>query len=171
VQIGKIVRVRTINELQTLLDNYLADLKKEADDYSSLIGIKMRSSEINETAELAELKEQLEGPSDPKKKKTVKKKDKKTNWLEMDSVSVYDGVGLKGELELYFKALKELKSLIEKTQKVKETIDGLVSKGLKRDLGCVTLLGYELPFEIAFLKSNQTRPIFSYKSILSTGVE
>lgn len=165
------MRFRTINELQSALDKHLEELKKEADDYSQLIGLKMRSNEAGESSDLAELKEQLEGPTDPKKKKAPKKKDKNSKWIDMDAVSVYDGIGLKGELELYFKALEELKSMIEKTQKAKETIDGLISRGLKKDLGCASLLKYELPLEMAFLKKIESQAKFTYKSILNVGVE
>jgi len=165
------MRFRTINELQSLLGEHLTDLKKEADEYSQLIGLKMRSNEASQSSDFAEIKEQLEGKDDPKKKKAPKKKDKKSNWIDMDNVSIYDGIGLKGELELYFKALEELKSVIEKTQKLKETIDGLVSRGLKKDLGCVSLLRYELPLEMVFVKSAESRAKFSYKSILNIGVE
>lgn len=171
MQVGKLMRFRSINELQSLLDNQITDLKKEAEEYSQLIGLKMRTNESNQASDLAELKEQLEAQSDPKKKKSQKKKDKNSNWIDMEAVSIYDGMGLKGELELYFKALEEVKSLTEKTQKAKEKVDNLVSRGLKKDIGCVSFLKYELPLEMVFVKSVESRTKFSYKSILNVGVE
>ena len=76
MRIGKLMRFRTINELQSSLDNHLTELKKEADEYSQLIGLKMRSNEAGESSDLADLKEQLEGPADPKKKEHLKKQGK-----------------------------------------------------------------------------------------------
>ncbi|HMK32576.1 MAG TPA: hypothetical protein VK431_03015, partial [Nitrosopumilaceae archaeon] len=106
-----------------------------------------------------------------KKKKPVKKKDQKANWLNFDAISIYDGIGLKGELELYFKALEDVKQRIEKLQKVKESVDSLVSKGLKMDLGCLVFMENELPFEMAFIKSQVPKAKFSYKAIFSVETE
>jgi len=103
---------------------------------SKFIGKKLRSEEQNNSEDLAALKEMLDDPTDSKnkdpKKKDVKKKDKNSNWHSIDSISIYDGVGLKGELELHFNALEVIKSEIDKIQKVKESVDSLVSKGLKK---------------------------------------
>ena len=97
--------------------------------------------------------------------KPVKKKNSKANWLDFGAISVYDGLGLKGELELYFKAVEELKTEIEKVQKAKESVDSLVTKGLKKEIGCVALMNHELPFEINFINLGQPRAKFSYKAI------
>jgi hypothetical protein len=171
MQLGKIMRFRTVDELQSSLNQHLEDLKKRMEEYSKLVGEKLRTEEVSKSEDLAELREKLEGPVDPKKKKVVKKKDQKTNWRDLGAVSVYDGIGLKGELELYFKVIEELKSMIENAQKAKESIDGLVAKGLKRDLGCMALMNYNLPFEMTFTKSAEAKARFSYKSIFAVGAE
>jgi len=171
MQKEKIMTFHTINDFQLSLEKGLEDLKKRSEEYSKLIGEKLRDPQTDNPKELAELKEKLEGPTDPKKKKPVKKKDQKANWLNFDAISIYDGVGLKGELELYFKALEDTKLMIEKLQKVKGSVDSLVSKGLKMDLGCMIYMENELPFEMTFVKSLVPKAKFSYKAIFSVETE
>jgi len=165
MQTGQIMRFRAIEELQTTLQQYLDELKKQSEEYSKLIGEKIRGDQSANPEDLADLKTKLEGPTDPKKKKPVKKKNDKANWLEFGAISVYDGLGLKGELELYFKAVEELKTEIEKVQKAKESVDSLVTKGLKKEIGCVALMNHELQFEINFIKLREPRSKFSYNAI------
>ena len=167
---GKIIHFRAIDELQLSLGKELEELKKKTDEYSKMIGEKLRAAETSNPEDVAELKEKLEGPVDPKKKQ-VKKKDKNTNWHSFGDIQVYDGMGLKGELDLYFKALEAMKLKMEKLQKVKSSIDDLLSKGLKKDLGCVILMSRDLTFEMVFIKATQPKTKFSYKSIFDVGVE
>ena len=164
----EIMHFHTIEELQSHLGNHLKILKKKSEEYSEIIGEKIRFQNTTEdVAEIAELKEKLEGPADPKKKKTVKKRDQKTNWYDLGPISVYDGIGTKGELEIYFKALEELKSKIEKIEKIKEAVDSLISKGVKRELGCTALLNHDLALQVSFVKAGQPKTKFSYKSIFT----
>ena len=162
---------RTIEELQLSIDKQLEELKKKADEYSKTIGDKIRENEGNQSEDLAELKEKLQGPTDPKKKQPSKKKDQKKNWYDMGAISVYDGIGVKGELELYFQALDEIKSTIESLQKTKEAINGLVSRGLRKDLGYAALMRQNMPFEVTLLKSEGARSKFSFKAIFSVETE
>lgn len=162
---------RTIEELQASIDQQLNDLKKKADEYSKTVGDKIRAVEANQSEDLAELKEKLQGPTDSKKKQPSKKKDQKKHWFEMGAISVYDGIGVKGELELYFQALDEIRTNIENLQKTKEAISGLVSRGLRKDLGYTALMRHNMPFEITFLKSEGVRDKFSYKAIFSVETE
>ncbi len=163
-----IMQFHTIGELQSSLANHLQILKKKSEEYSELIGEKLRSQNAtNDSAEMAELKEKLEGPADPKKKKPVKKKDQKTNWYDLGAISIYDGIGTKGDLEIYFKGLEELKTRIEKLEKIKEAVDDLVSKGIKSDLGCTVFFNRDLVLQISFMKAGQPKAKFSYKSIFN----
>ncbi|MEX0764679.1 MAG: hypothetical protein WD033_05900 [Nitrosopumilaceae archaeon] len=168
---GDVMHFRTIEELQSSIDKQLEELKKKADEYSKTVGDKIRTNEGNQSEDLAELKEKLQGPTDPKKKQPSKKKDQKKNWYDMGAISVYDGIGVKGELELYFQALDEIKSNMESLQKTKEAISGLVSRGLRKDLGYAALMRHNLPFEVTLLKSDKARDKFSYKAIFSVETE
>jgi len=164
---------RSIAELQKSLEKEINLLKIKSDEMSKLVGEKLRATESANTADLQEFRQKLEGgPTDPKKKgsakkSSTKKKDQKGNWYNFDSVSVYDGIGLKGELELYFKGMEDTKSQLERLSKIKEGIDDLVNKGLKKDLGCVMLLKNELPSEIAFTTTLPQRKRFAYKAIFN----
>lgn len=162
------MQFQTIGELQSSLASNLQALKKKSEEYSELIGEKLRSQNTtNDSTEMAELKEKIEGPADPKKKKTVKKKDQKTNWYDLGPVWVYDGVGTKGDLEIYFRALEEMKSKIEKLEKIKGAVDDLISKGVKRELGCTAFLNHDSVLQISFIKAGQPKAKFSYKSIFN----
>ena len=165
-------KFKTFEDMQIIIEKELNDLKNKSEKYSKIIGDKLRENQdpIHDS-DLVELKEKLDGPTDPKKKKTVKK-DKKVNWHDLEGISVFDGMGLKGELELYFKALEETKSKIENLEKTKVAINNLVSKGLRRDLGCIALIRQNLPSEMVFVKSNVlNEKKFSFRSIFSVYTE
>ncbi len=103
-----------------------------------------------------------------KKSQDKKKKPKKGHsdkWFNLNEILVYNGMGLKGELELYFKTIDQLKSKLENLQRTLLTLNNVIEKGLKADMGCVTFRGTEGILEIAFLKSTGIRENFSFKSI------
>ena len=106
--------------------------------------------------------------SETKKSPDKKKKSKKglsDKWFNLNEILVYNGMGLKGELELYFKAIDELKSKLENLQRTLSTLNNVIEKGLKEDMGCIVFRGNEGILEIAFLKSTGNRDDFSLKSI------
>ena len=165
-------KFKTFEDMQIIIEKELNDLKKKSEKYSKTIGDKLRENQDPAyDSDLAELKEQLEGPTDQKKKKIVKK-DKKGKWHDLEGISVFDGMGLKGEIELYFKALEDTKSKIENLEKTKVSINNLVAKGLKRDLGCLALIRQNLPSEMVFVKLGaSTEKKFSFRSIFSVYTE
>ncbi|SRR5579875_392811 len=161
---------RKVDEMQKFLEAQINSLKGRSDEVSKQIGEKMRSTDSagNNDAELVELRQRLEGSqTDPKKKKPVKRKDQKSNWHDFGAISIYDGIGMKGELELYFKAMEKMKAELDRMTKVKQALDDLVNKGLKRDMGCVLFLNGETPAEIAFTSSISPRKKFAIRTILS----
>lgn len=103
------------------------------------------------------------------KKKSMKKKDQKSNWYNFDSISIYDRTGIKGELELYFKAMEQTKSELDVVIKVKQAVDDFVNKGL-RDVGCVLILNHDLLAEIAFTSSSVSKK-FGFKAIFDVPIE
>jgi len=173
----KIHNFRNIAEMQKALDDTINALKKRSDDLSNTIGEKLRVTESMDAADLQEFKNKMGGETnDPKKKstksatKTTKKKDQKSNWHNLESISIYDGLGAKGELEIYFKALEQTKAELEKITKIKESIDKLSGKGLKDDLACMLVLNPDLPAEIAFRKAPEHKK-FAFKAIFTVPSE
>jgi len=164
----------------------IKELEKQIDDYSKLIGEKIRMAQESgeQDEEFNELKAKLQGTdNDPKNKKdknkknknktdknkTKKKKSKKQKsdkWFELDEVQIFNEMGLKGELELYFKATEFLKEHLENLQKIKKTVDGIIDKGLKDDMGCIVYHEFNMPYQIAFQKSNVQRKKLSFKSTI-----
>ena len=169
---------RAISELQKSLDKKIMTLKEASDKLSILIGEKLRATETSDASDLQELREKIEGDTsdpkkpeggkhEPKRKKVTKKKGQKNNWYNLDAISIYDGIGLKGELEIYFKVLEETKSELDRVTKVKQSIDDLVEKGVRKELGCVIRIGNEIPAEMAFFKTPLSRKKFAFKSIFA----
>ncbi len=164
-----IIKFSTITELQSALKKEIDSLQKKTEEYSIQIGEKLRNSQTEDPKELEEFRTTLDGPQDSKKK-PVKRKESK-QWREVQSLSIYDGIGLKGELEIYFKSLEELKLKLEKLKKISESADTLVSQGFKKDLGIVAMIGGDLSFKMAFLKSVPRKAKFSYKTIFDVEAE
>ena len=114
------------------------------------------------------IKKSKEEKSETKKSSDKKKKSKKgvsDKWYNLNEILVYNGIGLKGELELYFKAVDESKSKLENLHRTMASLNNVIEKGLKGDMGCVVYRGTEGILEIAFLKSSGARENFSLKSI------
>jgi hypothetical protein len=168
----KIHNFRSISELQKYLDNTISTLKLRSDELSNTIGEKLRVTDSTDATELQEFRNKIEGgTNDPKKRKsTTKKKDQRSNWHSMESISIYDGLGIKGDLEIHFKVLEQTKSELERITKVKQAIDDLANKGLRDDLGGVFVLHHESIAEIAFRKSQEHKK-FAFKAIFTVPKE
>ena len=164
----EIIKFDTVAELQSTLKKELDSMQKKSEEYSKLVGEKLRSQRGEGAAEFDEIKAALEGPKDGKKK-PIKKKTS-TQWKQFDSILVYDGVGLKGELEIYFQGLEELKSKVEKLKKIVDSVDKLLLQGLKKELGCFAVMNGDMSFRIAF-RSSQPKAKFAYKTIFDVEVE
>ncbi len=164
----EIIQFHSIEDLQLYLGNSLKELKEKSEEYSEIIGEKIRfENTTNDSTEIAELKEKLNSSTDSKKKKTTKKKDQTSNWHDLGPILFYDGIGTKGELEMYFKALEKAKIEIEKIEKIKSSVDNLISKGIKRELGCIALLNHDLTLQVCFVKAGQSKMKFTYKSVFT----
>ena len=189
-----IERFNSVNSLQISLEKEIEDTELIIKEYSNLLGEKIRTN-IDSSAddpEFLALKAKLDGGSDDKSKdkkskdkksKDKKSKDKKSEdkkspdkkkkskkgvsdkWYNLNEILVYNGIGLKGELELYFKAIDESKSKLENLHNTLVSLNNIIEKGLKADMGCIAFRGDEGILEIAFLKSTGARENFSLKSI------
>jgi chromosome segregation ATPase len=193
-----IERFNSIHSLKSNLEREIEDIQEKIQEYSNMLGEKIRSNEESsaDDPDFLALKAKLDGTSDKKseeikpneksddnnkqkkleKIKDVKKiadKKKKSKkgvsdkWYNLNEILVYNGIGLKGELELYFKAIDELKSKLENHQRTLATLNNVIEKGLKEDMGCIAFRGSEGLLEISFIKSTGFRENFSLKSIYS----
>lgn len=185
----KIIHFNSIEELKETIENQIKEVDSKVQLHSTLIGDKIREGEKDNSEELSDLKEKLnpekskekkvekkdsKKPSKNKKSEPKKKKSKKgesENWIEYQNLHLYNGVGTRGELELYFKSLEEMKSDSEKLKNTRDSLEKLMNSGIKKDLGGI---GYAHPdgtFELAFVKTESKREKFSFKSILTVGCE
>jgi hypothetical protein len=190
---NKISRFNSILELKESLDERITELDEKINLQSKLIGDKIRDGEQNNSEELTDLKEKLnpekskEKNTDSKKpgnkkrdsKKTEKKSDNKRkskkgkseNWIDYEGLHLYNGIGTRGELELYFKSLEGMKAESERLKNIRDSLDQLMKSGIKKELAGV---GYEQndgPYELAFIKTDVLHEKFSFKTILTVGCE
>ena len=183
-------RYNTISSLKSSLEKEIEEIEQSINDYSNVLGEKIRINEefSKDDPEFLELKSKLENNltdknkietkiDDTKNKKNTEKKNsekpkktsKKTSesWYNLDQIMIYNGIGLKGELELYFKAIDELKSKLETLQRTLSALNNIIEKGLKENMACITFQGSNGPLQISFLKTSEIRKNFSFKSIYS----
>lgn len=188
----KISRFESISELQELVDKQIKELDKKIDFQSKLIGNKIREGEKNNVDELSDLKEKL----NPDKSKNTKDKDTKIknktgndkksknskqnkkskkgqseDWISYENLHLYNGIGTRGELELYFKSLEEMKAKSERLTNTKTSLEQLIKSGIKKELSGVGFEQQDGPYELAFIKMDSKREKFSFKSILTVGCE
>ena len=188
-----IERFNSIHSLKSNLEREIEDIEEKIQEYSNMLGEKIRSNEesSSDDPDFLALKAKLDGTPDKKSdeklddskeskklekvknvKKVVEKKKKSKKgisdkWYNLNEILVYNGMGIKGELELYFKAIDELKSKLENHQRTLATLNNVIEKGLKEDMGCIAFRGSEGLLEISFIKSTGFRENFSLKSIYS----
>jgi hypothetical protein len=183
-------RYNTIISLKSSLEKEIEETEQSINEYSNVLGDKIRINEefSKDDPEFLELKSKLENnlvdkktdvkiddtknnnKKNPEKKIEKPKKPSKKNsehWYNLDQIMVYNGIGLKGELELYFKAVDELKTKLETLQRTLSALNNIIEKGLKEDMACIAFQGSNGPLQISFLKTSDIRKNFSFKSIYS----
>lgn len=182
-------RYNTISSLKSSLNKEIEDTEQSINEYSNVLGEKIRINEefSKDDPEFLELKSKLENNVDRNKTNTKiddtkinskrntekkngekpKKSSKKDSesWYNLDQVMVYNGIGLKGEIELYFKAIDELKTKLETLQRTLSVLNNIIEKGLKEDMACIAFQGSNGPLQLSFLKTSDIRKNFSFKSI------
>lgn len=159
-----LLNFNTIDDFKRYLDVQINENKKQLEITSKKAGEKLRikEKELRDDKEFLSIKEKLENKTDEKKKKKSKKQIS-VNWLSYDSISIYNGMGVKGELEIYFKEIENLKSIIEKLQSTKQSLENLISKGLKNNLNCLVFENDD-KFELVLLQTaKEARKKFSFK--------
>ncbi len=190
-----IERFNSVNSLKISLEKEIEDTEVIIKEYSNMLGDKIRTNEesSSDDPEFLALKAKLDGDSSDGKSKDKKSKDKKSKdkkskdkkpeskkssdkkkkskkgasdkWFNLNEILVYNGIGIKGELELYFKAIDQSKAKLENLQRTLSSLNNVIEKGLKGDMGCIAFKGTEGILEIAFLKSTGVRENFSLNSI------
>lgn len=183
-------RYNTVSSLKSNLEKEIEETEQSINEYSNVLGEKIRINEefSKDDPEFLELKSKLENNLTDKKKTDTKIDDTKNNnkkntekkniekpkksskkasesWYNLDQIMVYNGMGLKGELELYFKAIDELKSKLETLHRTLSALNNIIEKGLKEDMACIAFQGSNGPLQISFLKTSDIRKNFSFQSI------
>ncbi|NIP61375.1 MAG: hypothetical protein GWN01_14120 [Nitrosopumilaceae archaeon] len=158
----------TIDEFKAHLEKEISKNNHELDYISKAAGERIRQKEkdFESDKEFQIIKEKLEDDKSNEKKKK-KKKQSLSNWINYGSLNLYNGMGIKGELEIYFQEIEILKSKLDKLESTKKSLEDLLNKGLKNNLKCVVLREDD-GFEMVLLKTTEkTREKFSFKSQFS----
>ena len=166
---------RTIEEFQESIKEELNTVNQQIESYSKIIGEKIRQEEKENNQDFSELKEKLESNDNSKSKQKSKKtkkssKNKNEDWISYDEINLFNGIGTKGEIELYFKFLEQKKQQARKLEVTKTTVEKLISSGIKKDLGCLGLKKDDGTYDITFVNSPKKKK-FAYKSIITIGCE
>ena len=172
----EIKKFKTIEEFHESVKTEIKEINEKIDMYSKFIGEKIRTEEKNNNEDFKELKEKLESTKNEnsKSKKTKSKKSNKKNqkpdWIQYEQVNLYNGISTKGELELYFKSLDEMRSNLQKLENTQKTIEKLLSTGIKQDLGCLCMAKEDGVYDMAFVNLPKREP-FTYQSVITVGCE
>ena len=167
-----VTKYNSASEFQDSLSSQIKNLEKKIDDYTKKLGDKLRTDKelSQDDPDVQQIKEQMEGTKkdqgDNKKKKKKSSKRKDAKWFDINGLYIYNGASATGELEIYFKAVESLKNERESLRKIKESLNSLIEKGLKENLGCVVLQNCDSPPEIILMKNNSKSEKFAYKSII-----
>ncbi len=169
---SKTVAYSSTNDFKDALSFQIKKVEKRIDEYSRIIGEKFRTNQeiAEDDPDIQHIKEQIDGKQDPKKKKKKTSKKKNSKWFDLSGLYVYNGPSANGELELYFKAIESLKQELDILHKTKESLDSLIEKGLKTDLGCIVFHNSSLP-EVVLTKRQLKSNKFSYESIIRVNCE
>ncbi len=169
---SKTVAYSSTNDFKDALSFQIKKVEKRIDEYSRIIGEKFRTNQeiAEDDPDIQHIKEQIDGKQDPKKKKKKTLKKKNSKWFDLNGLYVYNGQSANGELELYFKAIESLKQELDILHKTKESLDSLIEKGLKTDLGCIVFHNSSLP-EVVLTKRQLKSNKFSYESIICVNCE
>lgn len=167
-----ISKYNSTDEFKAVLTSQLKKLENKIDEYSKFIGEKLRTDQeiVQDDPDIQQIKEQMEGPKDPKKKKKKSSRKKNSKWFDLKGLYVYDGAAVTGELEIYFKAIESLKQELENLRKTNESLNSLIEKGLKTNLGCIVLQNGSYP-DIVLVKQDSKPMKFKYESIICVPCE
>jgi len=172
-----VTKYNSASEFQDSLSSQIKNLEKKIDEYTKKLGDKLRTDKelSQDDPDVQQIKEQMEGTKkdqgDNKKKKKKSSKRKDAKWFDINGLYIYNGVSATGELEVYFKSVESLKNERDSLRKIKESLDSLIEKGLKENLGCVVLQNCDSPPEIILMKNNSKSEKFAYKSIICVNCE
>ena len=147
---SQILVFESINEMTKFTDDTISLHRSKLLGYEDEIGQMLRQSDKDNTVDEKWTSERFDNlthekhvsVSDTKKdnkKKEKKEKEKKvksittknsTNWRVYSDIQIFIDVPHKGKTEIYFEAINELKVILEKLDRIKETLSQITNIGL-----------------------------------------
>jgi hypothetical protein len=142
----------SLKEIQERIESEITQDKMLLDDYSQWLGTLLRNPESAKDQEwikkTAELQKVLKAGPRKSGKKEGKNRDFSTEWVEFKDIML--NADALGEAEVLFEAIEDLKTKVEKLEKVKNSMADLERYGLGKDLLYVAFVRDGIPERIVF---------------------
>ena len=188
---SQIVVFETLQEFTQFVDNTIQLHKSELSRYEDELGQMLRQAEQDNTgiewakemqSKLVPHEKQAPKTDDKKDEKKEKKKERKemtekkekkkeekgkkgsTNWRNYTDIQIFTGIANQGKTEVYFEAVNELKTILEKLSRIKETLAQLTGLGLS---GVIYLIYIKngMPEKLVLLpRAKQEESKFEFKA-------
>lgn len=171
---SQILTFETLQEFIQFIDNTIENQKFELSRYEEELGKMLRQTTQNGAEEefAKQLQDKLSHKDKPpnskekkngKKVKTEEKPKKNVNWRNYKDIQIFTGNVNQGKTEVYFEAVNELKTTIEKLQRIKEVLMEFTNIGLGNVLYFVyTKNG--IPIRLVLLPHTTQEDKFEFKA-------
>lgn len=142
----------SLKEIQERIESELAQHRMLLEDYSQWLGTLLRNPESAKDQEwikkTAELQKVLKAGPRKNGKKEGKNSEFSTEWVEFKDIML--NADALGEAEVLFQAIEDLKTKVEKLEKVKTSVTDLERYGLGKDLLYLAYVRDGIPEKIVF---------------------
>ncbi|MEM2984777.1 MAG: hypothetical protein QXL24_06110 [Candidatus Jordarchaeaceae archaeon] len=152
---GPLTEIRTfhsVREIREMVEEEIIHYKALLEDYSQWLGTLLRNPESAKNQEWSKKAAELQKVLKSGGRKGGAKKEEKTatstEWIEFrDLMLCADDFG---EMEIIFEAVEDLKSKVDKLEKIKNALTELERYGLGKNVVYVTYIRDGVPEKIAF---------------------
>ena len=158
---GFLTEIRTfysLKEIQESIETEINQHKMLLEDYSQWLGTLLRNPESSKDQEwikkTAELQKVLKSGGRKGGKKDEKNDNTSTEWVEFKDLAL--SADSFGEAEILFEAIEELKTKIDKLEKVRNSTIDLERYGLGKELLYITYMHDGVPEKLVFKPKKST---------------
>jgi hypothetical protein len=182
---SQIVVFETLHDFRQFVDSAIQQHKSELSRYEDELGLMLRQagqdgSDATWTKEMEnKLGKEKQAKTDEKKDGKEKKNDKKekrgkeraegkakkgtTNWRMYRDIQIYSGIPNQGKTEVYFETVNELKTSVEKLERIRDALAQLVTVGLSNVLYLVSIKS-GIPTKLVLLQQTGGESKFEFKA-------
>lgn len=142
----------SVKEIREVVEGEITHFKSLLDDYSQWLGTLLRNPESSKSEEWSKKAAEIQKVLKSGGRKGGTKKEEKTaassDWVEFKGLMFCaDDFG---EMEIIFEAIEDLKSKVDRLEKIKNALTELERYGLGKNVVYVTYIRDGVPEKIAF---------------------